>query len=316
MRNFALTDKPKSRACVTGASGLIGRRIVQRLLTLGYEVRVLSRKKELTISQVTLFCGGLEDEAVLADFLRGAHLLFHCAAELQDQSRMWEVNVAGTERLLRLAAQEGIEYLCHLSSAGVVGKTRQLWVDEETPCRPQSPYERSKWEAEKLAARMGGGSRTVILRPTNVIGPGQPGALGLPGRAAWADRLKVWVTGGECAHIVHAEDVAAAAVFFITYPLSVQVFLVSCDHEPLNTMAGLWTLYHACRDHRPLDGLKPAAHLPLVIPYLLRRLRGRGSNRGDVRYASQRLLATGFSLPLGLVGAVQQVLRDQETAAT
>lgn len=311
-----MQNKSRPIACVTGASGLIGGRIVPRLLDLGYAVRVLSRRTAFQIPGAESYGGGLEDAAVLENFLQDAQLLFHCAAELRDQSRMWEVNVAGTERLLRLAAQAGIEYLCHLSSAGVVGKTRETWVDEDTPCRPQTPYEQSKWEAEKLAARMGGGSRTVMLRPTNVVGPGQPGALGLPGRAAWADRLKVWITGGECAHIVHAEDVAAAAVFFITYQLAgPQVFLVSCDHEPLNTNAGLWALYAACRDQRPLEGLKPAPHLPLVIPHLLRRLRGRGGNRGDVRYASQRLLATGFSLPLGLVGAVQQVTRDRETAA-
>ncbi len=304
-------------ACVTGARGLIGGRIVRRLLDLGYEVRILSRSKEFKIPGAKSYYCGLEDEAVLENFLQNARLLFHCAAELTDQFKMWEVNVAGTERLLRLAFQAGIEFLCHLSSVGVVGKTEQSWVNEDTPCRPQNSYEQTKWEAEKLVVRMGKACRTVILRPTNVVDHLKPGVLNLPSRASWADRLKVFITGGECAHIVHAEDVAAAAVFFITHPLpGPKVFLVSCDHEPMNTNAGLWALYSACREQRPLDGLKPAVHLPIVFPYLLRRLRGDGGNRGDVRYSPQRLLATGFSFSLGLVGAVQQVMRDRGGTAS
>jgi nucleoside-diphosphate-sugar epimerase len=294
----------------------MGRRIVQRLLSLGYEVRLLSRRNTFKIPGATSYYGGLEDEAVLKDFLQDARLLFNCAAELTDQSKMWAVNVAGTERLLRLAAQTGIEYLCHLSSAGVVGRTSQLWVDEDTPCQPQNAYELSKLEAEKVVGRMGSGWRTVILRPTNVVDHRKPGVLAMCMSATLADRLKVFVTGGECAHIVHAEDVAAAAVFLISHQAeNPQILFVSCDQEPLNTNAGIWALYKACRDNRPLDRLRPAPHLHLIIPYLLRRLQGRGGNRGDVRYSSQRLLATGFSFPLGLVGAVQQVIRDQGSAA-
>lgn len=275
-----MADKPGHLACVTGASGLIGGRVVQRLLHLGYRVRALSRRQGFAPDQVEVCRGGLENDAVVRDFLKGGRLLFHCAAELHDQSRMWDVNVAGTERLLGQARVAGIEFLCHLSSAGVVGKTQRLWVDEETPCQPQNLYEQTKLAAESLAARMGKGGRTVILRPTNVVDHLKPGALNQPMRASWADRLKVFITGGECAHIVHAEDVAAAAVFFITYQWSgTQVFLVSCDHEPLNTNAGLWALYSACRDHRPLDGLKPAPHLPIIFPYLLRRQTPRNSPR-------------------------------------
>jgi nucleoside-diphosphate-sugar epimerase len=312
-----MSEAPRQIACVTGATGMIGGKIVPRLLDLGYEVRVLSRRKDFKIHQVESFYGGLEDEAVLENFLQNARLLFHCAAELMDYSKMWEVNVAGTERLLRIATQAGIEFLCHLSSAGVVGRTEEIWVDENTPCQPQNLYERTKLEAEKLAARWGSGCRTVILRPTNVVDHRKPGALDLPRRASPADRLKVLLKGGESAHLIHAEDVAAAAVFFITYPLETpQYFFVSCDHEVLNTFAGNWAIYRAFRDNRPVDRLRPGLHLPIIIPYLLRRLWRGGGNRGDVRYSAQRLLATGFSFPLGLVGAVKQIIRDQGIAVS
>jgi nucleoside-diphosphate-sugar epimerase len=314
---FSVDDQLQTIACVTGATGMIGGKIVPRLLDLGYKVRVLSRSENFKIPQVEWFCGGLQDEEVLKNFLQNAKLLFHCAAELTDQLKMWAVNVVGTERLFNLASQAGIEFLCHLSSSDVVGRTEKIWVDESTPCHPQNLYAQTKLEAEKLAAGLGSSCRVIILRPVSVVDHRKPKFLSSPGRASLVDWLMISLKGGEGAHLVHAEDVAAAAVFFITYPLDApQYFFVSYDHEPMSTNAGLWALYSACQNHRSLEGLKPVPHLPIIFPHLLRRLCGRGRNRGNVRYSPQRLLATGFSFPLGLMGAVQQVIKGQGDTAS
>jgi len=148
----------------------------------------------------------------------------------------------------------------------------------------------------------------VILRPTNVIDERKPGILVLPKRSSFIDFCKVFIKGGECAHIVHAEDVAAAALHFISYPLeSPQCYIVSCDNEPLNTFAGVWALYKTFREKKTVDNLRPIPHLPLLAPYILRKiLRGR-SNMGDIRYSSKKLIGTGFTFKLGLKEAVNQI---------
>ncbi len=287
---------------------MIGRRIVQSLLCQGHVVRVLTRGSSFDGLDVESFRGSLDQEDILKHFLDGARLLFHCAAELKDPSKMFEVNLRGTERLLRLASQGDFEYLCYLSSAGVVGKTRLLCVDEETPCDPQNVYEKSKWAAEKVVAAGMEGCRVVILRPTNVIDEGDPGAFGFPMRNTWLDRLHVFLKGGECSHIVHAEDVASAALYFIDRPIqSPQCFFVSCDHEPLNTFAGLWALYRAFLENHPLDSMHPVPHLPLIIPHIMRQLRRGGGNRGDVRYSANKLMSAGFKFPLGVAGAARKL---------
>ena len=130
---------------------------------------MLSRKGYFDDPGAHLFTGGLENEEVLRSFLLGGDLLFHCAAELVDEDKMWEVNVLGTERLLRLAKEAGIQYLCYFSSAGVIGRTKRKWVDEETKCNPQNVYEQSKWSAEQLVAKGIDGCQVIILRPTNII---------------------------------------------------------------------------------------------------------------------------------------------------
>jgi hypothetical protein len=56
-------------ACVNDASGRVGRKIVDRLLTNGYTVRVLSRKDHSDDPGAQLFTGGLEDGETLRSFL-------------------------------------------------------------------------------------------------------------------------------------------------------------------------------------------------------------------------------------------------------
>lgn len=295
-------------ACVTGASGIIGSKITTILLSQGYTVRVLSRKANFAASNVEFFRGDINDETVLNLFMQNAQLFFHCAAELKDKSRMWSINVTGTERILKYAELHGIKYFCYLSTVGVIGKTDYKLPDELTPCAPQNVYERSKWAAEQLVACGIKGCKVVILRPTDVIDERNPGILMLPRRRAFKDFCKVFVKGGECAHIVHAEDVAHAAVYFISYPLDFpQCYIISSDQAPLNTLSGVWALYRAYSTGRSTDNVRPVPHLPLFVPYFLRRIIRRSGNMGDVRYSSEKLLKTGFNFALGLEGVVLQL---------
>ena len=302
-------DEKKIIACVTGASGMVGRRIVERLLCNGHRVRVLTRKDFYEDPRVDLFCGGLEEEETLSSFIHHADILFHCAAELKDEAKMWRVNVEGTERLIRFAENENIQYLCYLSSAGVVGRTNNKWVDENTDCKPQNVYEKSKWEAEKIVSKGIDGCNVLILRPTNVIDDKRPGAIASVRDGTILGRLKLFLKGGECAHIVHAEDVADAAIFFVLKRYDrPQIFFVSCDHEPMNTYAGIWAIYKAIEKKQQTEDVRSVSHVPLIIPHVMRRLwRGTG-NKGDVRYSSKRLMDTGFRFSLGLEGALRRTI--------
>lgn len=300
-------------ACVTGATGMIGERIVQRLLSEGYQVRILSRKDDCSIEGIQLFVGNLQDEKVVRSFLIGCDLVFHCAAELYDESQMWNVNVMGTELLIRLATEVKVKYFCFISSAGVVGHTITTLVDEQTPCSPNNVYERSKWAAEQLVINELKACKVVVLRPTNVVDGKRPGAILFPIRATFIDRVKVFFKGGECAHIVHADDVSDAAVYFISSPINDEfpIFFVSCDEHPLNTFAGIWSLYRTMVHKNGFEFIEPVIHLPIVIPHILRKIWRGTSNWGNIRYSSKKLSNSGFKFRLGFVGTVQEVAQYQ-----
>lgn len=298
-------------ACVTGSTGMIGNLIMKQLLACGHEVRILTRR-DYFAPGVEVHKADLSNSPELESFIRGADMVFHCAAELKDESIMHTVNVQGTKNITKLIESHQVGYFCHLSSAGVVGKTSEIWVDEDTPCNPQNKYEASKLEAELIARVPISGCKTVILRPTNVVDAHHPGVLNLPiGGSLW-DIAKAFVKGGECAHLVHAEDVARAAIFFADRTLSrnPDTFFVSLDDDPMNTVASFWSIYTAFKsDCGPVTS-NSYPHLPLIVPHVLRRIARGTGNHGDVKYSPKRLLSEGFQFSLGVTDAVKKIFKE------
>lgn len=294
---------------------MIGSRIVQKLLDRGYRVRVLTRGG-CADPRVEVFKADLSDEFALDAFIAGASLVFHCAAELRDESKMREVNVCGTETIIRLIAKHHIQYFCHMSSAGVIGRTSGSWVDESTPCNPQNTYEQTKYEAESFAKQPIEGCSTVILRPTNVVSENRLGALKSAMSATFKDKVAAFIKGGECAHIVHAEDVAEAAVYFISHSsFEPRVFFISIDHDPLNTVSNLWSISRSLqKNENSATSNKGLAHLPIFVPFVFRQLSGKNSNLGSVKYSSRKLTEAGFRFKFGVRETIKNVMRTDVLA--
>ncbi len=126
---------------------------------------------------------------------------------------MSKVYIDGTQNLRNIAATSGLKYFCHISSAGVVRKTRQKWVFEDSICNPQNEYERTKYEAEKVVSQKIPHCSTLILRLINVIDDENPGGFARIVRNSLKDKLCVVLKGAKCAHLVHARYVAECAIF-------------------------------------------------------------------------------------------------------
>lgn len=158
---------------ITGGTGFVGRHLVARHVALGDEVRYLTRSAEApllpgAVRHVGDLCGPAD---ALAKFVRGADVLYHCAAELLDASRMEQTNVDGTQKLLHVARGE-IGRWVQLSSTGVYGEKRDGVVVEDTVLRPGNAYERSKAKADALVldAATDAEFSCALLRPSNVYG--------------------------------------------------------------------------------------------------------------------------------------------------
>ena len=155
---------------VTGATGFIGTRLVERLLGDGVMVRALVRSPERMSEElrnrVQLYVGGLET-APLRRATEGATTVFHLAglatAWAPDPSAYYRVNVEGVRRVLSAAGREAVDRVVHVSTV------LTLLDNGTTP----TPYEASKRMGDRVVQRyVDGGGDAVTVHPCRVYGPG------------------------------------------------------------------------------------------------------------------------------------------------
>jgi nucleoside-diphosphate-sugar epimerase len=283
----------KKIAAVTGARGLIGQSIVKQLLQIGWSVRVLTRSDiPYGHSEAQVIVADINNKNELKNLLHEVDAVFHCAGEIHNENLMYSTNVIGTKNLLKAVKKSNVGYFCHISSAGVIGHTNELSIDEYTPCNPKGVYEKTKYKSEKLVLNSNLPVNIVILRPTNVVSVNKPGVfLQLAIQNSWKDKLKVLITGGENAHIIYVDDVARAALFFLgNKKKETNIYFVSNDDE-LNTVSGIYNSYISICEN---SQFKIKMLFPLFVPHLMRRIYRGSSLHGRSRFSSNKIKEQGF----------------------
>ena len=165
---------------VTGATGFLGPAVVHRLVTDGWKVRAMARRRPapgLLPAEVDFIRGDLSDETSLRALLDGADVVHHLAGyahgtmapSAADAYR--QVNVQGARTTSSVARALGVPRFIFYSSTAVYGPTDGLPpVDEDTPINPIGAYANSKADAEKIILDTLG-HRSTILRLAAVYGP-------------------------------------------------------------------------------------------------------------------------------------------------
>lgn len=184
--------------------------------------------------------GDIQDLDELTAAAQQADVIIHLAAlcnavvsfdRVEETER---VNFCGTDNVVRAALRSpSVRRLIYASTCSVYGETTGT-VNEDSPCRPESPYAEYKLAGERLVMGLGeasGGRLTgTALRLATVYGPSPGlrvhtvvnifvlhGALGMP--------LTVFGTGDQCRPFVHVRDASAAFVFALLNESTVQQVL-------------------------------------------------------------------------------------------
>ena len=148
---------------VTGATGFLGRRVVQALLERGKDVRCLVRspggEEMFDQDSVDVHYGSVTDPASLRAAFYDLDEVVHLVAVIQERGSATfdRINVAGTRNVLEAAKAAGARRFVHVSAIGA----------QENPAMR---YLHSKWEAEQLV--VGSGIPYTILRPSLLFGEG------------------------------------------------------------------------------------------------------------------------------------------------
>jgi predicted dehydrogenase/nucleoside-diphosphate-sugar epimerase len=246
------------RILVTGASGLLGRALLHRLLATGESIRVLVRRRSPDLEAlhgVQVVYGDLGDPEAVERAIAGVRLVYHLGATMRGHgwAEFEAGTVCGTSNVVRSCLKHDVERLVHVSSVTVLdyaGQPPRAVVDENAPLEPhpekRGSYTRAKLLAERIVvdASRQRGLPAVVVRPGQIFGPGCEsvapyGTIALGGRwiGIGSGRLKL--------PLVHVNDVvegllAAASrpdvcgcIFHLvdSTPVSQRHYIARCQDE-------------------------------------------------------------------------------------
>ena len=171
------------KVLVTGGAGFIGSHIAEYLVQRGNDVTVLDnlntgkRNNLARINQKINFVNGdIRDYKLLEELINDTSGVFHEAAlaSVQQSFNMkdeyFDVNVTGTENILKLAKEYGFKVV-YASSSSVYGNPKKIPIQESDDRKPINPYAQTKLEAEYLAKKYSEiGVNVIGLRYFNVFG--------------------------------------------------------------------------------------------------------------------------------------------------
>ena len=171
---------------VTGGAGFIGSYITKRLVEEEEQVVVidnLNTGKEKNLEsikdKIDFVKGDILDKNLLEDITRNIDGVFHQAAlaSVQDSfskpDEYYNVNVNGTENILKLSKKHGFKVV-YASSSSVYGNPIRIPIKESDEKNPINPYAETKLKKEELAIEYSKmGVNVIGLRYFNVFGKGQ-----------------------------------------------------------------------------------------------------------------------------------------------
>jgi UDP-glucose 4-epimerase len=163
------------RIGITGASGFIGKLLINKLDSLGYQITALSRSEATFPQNVSVVKGDLLDDKSVKLFLKDSDVVIHLAArQLPPDNLFFRENVEASFNLIKNIVDFPIKHLIYLSTIAVYGDKGIKVITEKDSCNPTSPYGITKYLAENICNywRTTTKGKLTILRPFNVYGKG------------------------------------------------------------------------------------------------------------------------------------------------
>ncbi len=242
---------------VTGGAGVIGSHFVRAWLAHhpADEVRVLDlltyagSRARLTEVEQTGRCrfiqGDISDAKAVEKVLQGCTTVVHFAAEthvdrsITDAAPFLRTNVEGTYILLNEARAQGIEKFVHISTDEVYGPVLEGAVNEQAPLSPRSPYAASKAAADLLVQAFQDTYQlpALIVRPTNIYGPGQFPEKFIPlciTNSAEGRPLPLYGDGEQRRAWLHVRDLCAALELLVEQGCLGETYNVAGGEERSN----------------------------------------------------------------------------------
>ncbi len=252
---------------ITGAAGLLGSHIAERLVARGDPVRALVRAGNdssfLDTLGVEIVRGDLTDRSDCLRAVESVEAVYHCAAKVGDWGEWAEFQrscLDATESLARAAIGADVERFVHISSTSAYGHPRDTGrpIDEGHPLGvgvwwPWDYYTRSKVECERLLWRIAGesGLRLTVIRPSWLYGERDRTTVARLVRKIEGGGIPILGRGDNPLSAIYAGDVAAAALMAADDPGSIGEAYNVTDQGPITQRRFFDLFARACGSPRP-----------------------------------------------------------------
>lgn len=250
---------------ITGATGLVGTRLLPRLVAQGVDCRALLRKGKVPPIEVPVVEGDLLDPTTLDDALAGISAIIHLAALFRtpDTDLIWKSNLDGTRNLIAAAKAQAPEARFIMASTSLVYDRHASHPGrEEDPSEPKQAYPASKLAAEQALRQSG--LTWSILRFAFVYGDGDGHLETLPRLAANAG-----LHPAQRMSMIHHRDIA----FAMTMALG-----GAMDGHVINLVDEAPTSLHELCDL--LGDAMPSSSEPLANPWYMQADGARARSLG------------------------------------
>jgi nucleoside-diphosphate-sugar epimerase len=175
-------DSNKQHCLVTGGSGFVGKALVLLLLENNWKVSVLDSREPDYNGDFTFIKGDIRNYNDCISATKLVDCVFHVAAVVplgKNSQEIYDVNVNGTDNLLKSSEFNKVKKFVFVSSSAVYGVPKSLPVTHDSKMKPIEPYGKSKLTAEKLCLTYLKSSLLIqIVRPRTILGPGRLGIFG------------------------------------------------------------------------------------------------------------------------------------------
>lgn len=278
------------RYLITGATGFLGRAVVQALSAAAVPLRALVLPEDplsdLLPEGVEQIPGDVTNPASLEDFFRGAGAdtcLIHCAGMISIASRpgakIYHVNVEGTGALIHQCFKHQVGRMVYVSSVHALPeKPKGQIITEEADFSPEKvtgAYAQTKAMATRLVlAAAGQGLNASVVFPSGLIGPGsmQDDSFTVMARRFLQGKLPLAVRGGY--DFADVRDVAAGIIACAGKGRKGEGYILSGHYMTIQAMLDIMGRAAGVK-HRPL--YLPLGLAKLAAPHFERKALRQGT---------------------------------------
>lgn len=214
-----------STVLVTGATGLVGSRLLPRLIADGHTCRALVRGDQTLPTGAIAVRADLNEPGTLPAAVQGVDAVVHLAAlfRTDDEAAIWRANLDGTRNLVDAVGAHAPAARFVMASTGNVYDQDQARPGLETDsCHPTAAYPASKVAAE--AVLRDSGLAWSVLRLPFVYGDGDGHLASMPALAA-----RFGLHPAHTYSVAHHRDVAVAVRLALSGALDGQIANVTDD---------------------------------------------------------------------------------------